>query len=142
MTWVKGISGNPRGRKAGATHLITAELRGLVSRDAKGIVTSIIKAAKAGDIESRRAFLRYLLPQSKWPTPFELPPINGPADLPRAVQTALDAAAKGDMSLEDAERIVALLAGLRAAYEGADMAARLEEMAAKLDALARQAGQG
>jgi len=32
---------------------------------------------------------------------------------------------KGELTLEDAERVVALLTGLRQAFEGADLAARL-----------------
>jgi hypothetical protein len=102
VTFKKGQSGNSRGRKAGAIARLNAELRTIVAADAKTIVKSIVDQAKAGDAESRRAFLRHLLPQSKWPTPFELPPIAGPADLPIAVQAVLDAAAKGELSLEDA----------------------------------------
>jgi hypothetical protein len=74
------------------------------------------------------------------PTPFDLPPIDGPADLPRAVKAVLDAAGKGDLSIEDGERVIALLTGLRQAYEGAELAARMDEMAAKLDALTARAG--
>jgi ribosomal protein L17 len=140
VTFKPGQSGNPAGHKPGLTHRITAELRQVVAKDAKEIVQSIIASAKAGDVESRRAFLRYLLPQSKWPTPFALPPITGPADVPQAVQAVLDAAAKGELSLEDAERIVGLLAGLRAAYEGASMLDRLAELEARLAALTAQSG--
>jgi len=142
VTFKKGQSGNSRGRKAGAIARLNAELRTIVAADAKTIVKSIVDQAKAGDAGSRRAFLRHLLPQSKWPTPFELPPIAGPPDLPIAVQAVLDAAAKGELSLEDASQVVALLAGLRQAYEGADLAARMDEMQAKLDSLTVRAGQG
>jgi hypothetical protein len=41
--------------------------------------------------------------------------------------------------LEDAERVIALLSGLRQAYEGADMAQRMDQMQARLDALAAKA---
>ena len=54
----KGKSGNPEGRKKGATTRIVAELQQVVSADAKEIVRSIVAQAKAGDVESRRAFLR------------------------------------------------------------------------------------
>ena len=131
----EGPKRQSKGRRAGATARVTTELREIVAADAKVIVKSVIESAKAGDVESRRAYLRHLLPQSKWPMPFDLPAINGPADIPQAVQMALDAAAKGNLSLEDAERVVGLLTGLRQAYEGADLAARMDEMAAKLDAL-------
>ena len=48
---------------------------------------------------------------------------------------------KGELTLEDAERVVALLTGVRQAFEGADLAARLDEKAARLDEIAARAGQ-
>jgi hypothetical protein len=141
MAWPKGTSGNPAGRKKGAATRIVAEIQAIVAKEAKPIVESIVAQAKAGDVESRRAFLK-LLPQGKWPTPFDLPKTDGPADLPSAVQAVLAATAAGDLSLEDGERIVGLLSGLRAAYESASMAERLTEMEAQLAALVTQAGHG
>jgi ribosomal protein L17 len=127
MAWPKGTSGNSAGRKKGAATRIVAEIQAIVAKDAKPIVESIVAQAKAGDVESRRAFVK-LLPQGKWPTPFDLPPIKGPADLPIAVQAVLAATAAGDLSLEDGERIVGLLSGLRAAYESAAMVERMNDM--------------
>jgi hypothetical protein len=139
MPFKKGQSGNPKGREPGKAVLLAGELRKVVSADAKAIVESIVKEAKAGDVESRRAFIR-LLPQSKWPTPFTLPKISNPADLPQAVMAVLEAAANGDLSLEDAERVVGLIAGLRQAFEGASLATRLDDMAKQLDVLTGRVG--
>jgi hypothetical protein len=136
MTWRKGESGNPKGRKPGLALKLTTELRAIVSKDAKEIVASIITAAKAGDVEARRVFARHFLPQTKWPTVFDLPPVDGPAGIPGAVKAVLDAAAEGDIALEDAERVIGLLAGLRAAYESADLAARLDKVQTQLEELA------
>jgi hypothetical protein len=132
MTWRKGESGNPKGRKPGLALKLTTELRAIVSKDAKEIVSSIIAAAKAGDVEARRVFARHFLPQTKWPTVFDLPPIDGPTDIPGAVKAMLDAAAKGDIALEDAGRVIELLDGLRQAHEGTTLAERLDEMEARL----------
>lgn len=141
MPYKKGESGNPKGRKPGAVAMVTSKLRSVVAKDAVEIVRSICAEAKAGDVESRRVFVR-LLPQSSWPVTFDLPKVDGPADLPRAVKAVLDAAGKGDLSIEDGERIVGLLNGLRTAYEGADLAERLSDMEAQLTALTMQAGPG
>jgi Family of unknown function (DUF5681) len=84
MPFQKGKSGNPAGRGKGKRATLTAELHQAVATDAMPIVRSIIASAKAGDVESRRAFLK-LLPQGKWPTPFTRPAISGPADIPGAV---------------------------------------------------------
>jgi Family of unknown function (DUF5681) len=140
MTWRKGESGNPKGRKPGLALKLTTELRAIVSKDAKEIVSSIIAAAKAGDVEARRVFARHFLPQTKWPTVFDLPPIDGPADIPGAVKAMLDAAAKGDIALEDAGRVIELLDGLRQAFEGATLAERLDEMEARLAEMWKREG--
>ena len=94
MPFQKGKSGNPAGRKKGAATRIVAELQQVVSADAKEIVRSIVAQAKAGDMESRRAFLK-LLPQGRWPTPFMLPPIAGPHDIPPAIGAVLDGGVRG-----------------------------------------------
>jgi Family of unknown function (DUF5681) len=133
VTFRKGQSGNPAGRKKGAATRIVAELQQVVSADAKEIVKLIVAQAKAGDTESRRAFLK-LLPQGKWPTPFTLPKI-GPSDLPPAAQAAIEAAAKGDLSLEDAERVMGLINDLRQAFEATTLAAQLDEMRKQLEEL-------
>ena len=78
MPFQKGKSGNPEGRKESKSARFTAELQQAVAADAMPIVKSIIASAKAGDVESRRAFLK-LLPQGRWPTFFDVPSI---ADIP------------------------------------------------------------
>ena len=95
--------------------------------------------AKAGDVESRRAFLR-LLPQGRWPTPFTLPPIVGPHDIPPAIGAVLTAASEGDLSLEDADRVVGIINGLRQAYETTSLAVKLDEMKKQLEDLTAKTG--
>jgi hypothetical protein len=116
MPFQKGKSGNPEGRKKSKSARLTADLHQAVAADAMTIVKSIIASAKSGDVESRRAFLK-LLPQGKWPTPFKRPKVAGPEDIPPAIDAVLDAAAKGDLSLDDAELVVGIINGLWQAYE-------------------------
>jgi hypothetical protein len=138
MPFQKGKSGNPEGRKKSKSARLTAELHQAVAADAMPVVKSIIASAKAGDIESRRAFLK-LLPQGKWPTPFTLPPIASPHDIPPAIGAVLTAASEGDLSLEDADRVVGIINGLRQAYETTDLANKLGEMKKQLDDLVARA---
>ena len=134
MPFKKGTSGNPAGRKKGAATRIVAELREVVAADAVAIVRSVTAQAKAGDIESRRAFLK-LLPLGKWPTPFAKPTINGPKDIPLAIDAVLDAASRGDLAVDDAEKIIGVINAMRLAYETASLADQIEAMRDELEAL-------
>ena len=138
MPFQKGKSGNPEGRKKGAVARLIPELQQAVAADANEIVKSIVAQAKAGDTESRRIFIR-LLPQGKWPTPFKRPAISGPADIPAAVDAVLKAASEGDLSLDDAERVVGIINAMRQAYETTTLAVQLSEMKKQLDDLVARA---
>jgi hypothetical protein len=128
------------GKPLGARHKATLMAEKLFSADTAAIIKKVVASAKAGEPWAAKLVIERIIPPARdRATPFSLPPIKGSGDLPQAVQTVLDAAAKGDLSLEDGERVIALLSGLRQAYEGADMAQRLDEMAAKLDALTAKA---
>jgi Family of unknown function (DUF5681) len=135
-----GRSGNLSGKPKGARARATVMAERLLSKDAAAAMRKIGAAARAGEPWALK-FIgeRFIPPARASPTQFALPSIAGPADIPQAVQSALDAAANGDLSLEDAERVIALLSGLRQAYEGADMAQRMDQMQARLDALAAKA---
>jgi hypothetical protein len=102
-------------------------------------VRSIIAEAKAGDVESRRAFLK-LLPQGRWPIPFTLPSIADPLDIPPAIGAVLKAASEGELSLEDADHVVGIIGRLRQAYETTTLAAKLDEMKKQLEDLAAKTG--
>jgi hypothetical protein len=52
----------------------------------------------------------------------------------------LDAAAKGDLSLDDAERVVGIINGLRQAYETTSLAVKLDEMKKQLEDLTAKTG--
>jgi Family of unknown function (DUF5681) len=60
----KGASGNPSGWPKGKPHKLTSAVRAIVERDGAAIVEEIAKAAKDGDVEACRLFLRFLLPHA------------------------------------------------------------------------------
>jgi hypothetical protein len=134
VTLKKGQSGNPSGRRKGAAARIAYELQEILAADAKGILRSVVAQAKAGDMESRRAVLR-LLPQGKWPTPFERPAISGPNDIPKAIDAVLDAASRGDITVDDAEKVIGIINAMRLAYETTSLADQIEAMRGQLEDL-------
>ena len=134
MPFKKGQSGNPAGRGKGKRANLTAEIHEAVAADAMPIVRSVIASAKAGDIEARRAFLK-LLPQGRWPVTFVKPTIKGPADIAPAIDAVLDAAAKGELSLDDAEKIIEVVNMMRLAYETTSLADQVEAMRLELEGL-------
>jgi hypothetical protein len=66
MTFVKGEPRPPNaGRRAGTPNKATVrerELRRVASEDDRTIVNDVIQRAKAGDVEARRLYFRYLRP--------------------------------------------------------------------------------
>ena len=142
-TFAPGYRANPGGKKPGTRHRATLMAERLLDKDAAAILKTLVEKAKAGEPWAARFVAERIIPVMRTrPTPFELPKIDGPADLPGAVQAVIEASSRGDLSLEDASQVVALLTGLRQAYEGASMVARMDEMQAMLDALTNRAGSG
>jgi hypothetical protein len=76
-----------------------------------------------------------LLPHGKWPTPFERPKIAGPQDIAPAIDAVLGAAAKGDLSVDDAEKVIGIINAMRLAYETTSLADQIEAMREQLEDL-------
>jgi hypothetical protein len=114
----------------------------LLLADIEEIAKTVVREAKAGAHWACRLVIMACLPPARDRlTPFRLPKIAGPDDLPDAVMTVLEAAASGEITLAEAERVTRLIEGLRAAYETRDLASEVETMRAEVDAL-REHGNG
>jgi hypothetical protein len=66
--------------------------------------------------------------------PFGTRKVTSPQDVPLQIQRVLGAASRGELSLSDAERIVATLGVLAKSFETAGMAERLEALEQKFEA--------
>jgi hypothetical protein len=75
-----------------------------------------------------------MAPAKEQPIAFKLGRINSPLEIPARVQEVLGLAATGEISLSDAERVCGVLNTLRAAFETASMAERLEALEQRLEA--------
>jgi hypothetical protein len=101
MPFRPGQSGNANGRPKGKPTLLAGRIRTMVEKDAVEIVKAIIEAAKLGDIEARRQFLKYLLPRSRTiSTPVDLPTAQSAAEAQEQIAMLTVLAARGDLDID------------------------------------------
>jgi hypothetical protein len=100
MTFRSGISGNPAGAKKGPRSL-AVRIRAMAEKDAVEIVKAIIEAAKLGDVEARRLYLKYLLPLPRViSTPVDLPQAQSAAEAQEQIAQLTVMAARGDLDID------------------------------------------
>jgi hypothetical protein len=111
----------------------------LLDGKAKKLTKLAVERAEAGDMTALRLCLERIVPVRKErPTPFRLPPISGPADLPGIATSVVEAVADGSLTLGEGERICSMLDAMRGLYETADLAAQVDAMRADVEALRAQ----
>jgi hypothetical protein len=139
MTFVKGTPKPPNsGRRKGSVNKGTIRERLLVTQSAdREIVNKVLEEAKAGDIEARRLYFRYLRPPMH--ECFILPTeYRAPTNVEEARALVLELGerlTKGELSLQAHD---ALVGGLRAYL--ADKAAEHEHRLAELEDVIRNEG--
>ncbi|GEP04837.1 DUF5681 domain-containing protein [Methylobacterium oxalidis] len=125
-TFQKGQSGNPAGRPVGSRHRYTVLAEKLMSDDIEAITTSVLNAAKSGDMTAARLVLDRIAPiRRDRPVTFQLPPIETTADLPKATNALLQAVASGDLTPAEASDIGKAVDAHVRAIEAADLHQRL-----------------
>jgi hypothetical protein len=63
--YVKGVSGNPAGRKPGTRNRATVWIEQLMTGDIEAVVARVVKAAKAGDMVAAKLLLDRVAPVRK-----------------------------------------------------------------------------
>lgn len=121
--------GNPFGKRVAALH--TALLDAVEPRMIEAVAKRLVKSALEGDVPAAKVLLERVLGRGT-PCSFKLPRIESSADLPKAMNHVLQAAAKGEVSSEDAARFATLVDATGRAIA----AAEIEERLAKLEASA------
>ena len=127
-----GKSGNPSGRPKGARNKTTMAIEALLEGEADALTRKAIEMAKEGDGPILRMCLDRLAPPRKdSPVCFDLPPIKSAADTVEASSALLSAVASGDVTPDEAARIMSLLTSHKILVETGQFEQRLEALEGK-----------
>ena len=127
-----GQSGNPAGKVPGTRHRITRAIEELLEGEHEKLTRKAIDMALDGDTTAMRLCLDRIAPPRKdAPVSFALPSIKTAADTVAASSALLDAVAVGDVTPDEAGRVMALLSAHKALVETGDLERRIEALEAK-----------
>ena len=104
--FVKGRSGNPRGRPVGARNKKTLAAAMLLEGESEALTHKAVELALDGDPTALRLCIERILPPCRErPVKFTLPPIENAADIAAAMTAVTAALARGIITPGEAERI-------------------------------------
>lgn len=127
-----GVSGNPDGRPAGARHKTTRAIEALLDSEHEALTRKAIEKALEGDMVALRLCLDRLAPPRKdAPVSIALPAVRSAADAVEASAAVLEAVAAGEITPDEAGRVMALLTAHKGIVEAGDMEARIAALEAK-----------
>lgn len=126
--WIKGQSGNPKGRKPGVSDW-RKKYRQSLEAAAPEIIQSIISAAIRGDSTAQRICMERLVPPLKaTDSPLTIPLSGGLGDQGRAV---LQSIAEGEITPGEAESIFRSLTAQARITELSELEKRIETLESK-----------
>jgi hypothetical protein len=138
MTFVPGQSGNPAGRPRGSRNKKTLMLEALLDDESETLMRRVIGLAKMGDdVAMRLVFARMLPPRRDRPVPLELPRIESEADARRAAGDVMEALGAGEVTPQEAEQLLRVIAGAAMVMQSSGMSERikwLQEQVGRLSA--------
>lgn len=120
------------GRTKGSRHKTTLAIEALLEGEAEGLTRKAIEMAMEGDTVALRLCLDRLSPARKdVPISIELPPVKSAEDTVAASTAVLAAVSAGDITPDEAGRVMALLTAHRSIIEIGDLERRLAALEAK-----------
>lgn len=120
------------GNRKGSRHKVTRAVEALLEGEHEALTRKAIEQALAGDGVALRLCLDRIAPPRKdAPISFALPPIKTAADTVTASAALLEAVAEGEVSPDEAGRVMALLTAHKALVEAGDLEARITALEAK-----------
>ncbi len=125
----KGVSGNPRGRPVGSRNKLSLLAQKFLEADAEKIITAIIEKAKAGDPTAQRLCLERIMPPMRSSAiQIDLPKLETPQQILKGYDALFDALGRGDLTLEELERLSDILENRRKAIETTVLAEELQQI--------------
>jgi hypothetical protein len=138
MTFLPGQSSNPAGRPRGSRNKKTLMLEALLDDESEALMRRVIGLAKLGDdVAMRLVFARMLPPRRDRPVPLELPRIESEADARRASGDVMEALGAGEITPQEAEQLLRVIAGAAMVMQSSELGGRLkwlQERVAQLSA--------
>lgn len=120
------------GRTPGSRNKVTRAIEALLEGQHEALTNKAVEKALEGDMTAMRLCLDRIAPPRKdAPVSFALPPIKSAADTVAASSALLDAVALGDVTPDEAGRVMALLSAHKALVEAGDLERRIEALEAK-----------
>jgi len=108
--FVKGRSGNPRGRPVGARNKKTLAAAVLLEGESEALTRKAVELALEGDPTALRLCIERILPPCRErPVKFTLPPIENADDIAAAMNAVTAALARGIITPGEAERIATVV---------------------------------
>lgn len=120
------------GSKKGSRHKTTIAIEALLEGEHEALTRAAIEKALEGDTTAMRLCLDRLAPPRKdVPVSFELPPIKSAEDAVVASSALLAAVASGEVTPDEAGRVMALLTSHKNLVETGDLESRIAALEAK-----------
>jgi len=117
--------GDP-GRPAGARHKVTMAIEELLEGEHEALTRKAIEKALEGDMTALRLCLDRIAPPRKdAPISIQMPPVRSVGDAVEASANLLAAVAAGEITLDEAGRVMALLVSHKTVVEAGDLERRI-----------------
>jgi len=122
--------GNP-GKPRGARHKVTRAVEELLEGEHEALTRKAIEKAKEGDIAALRLCLERIAPPRKDASVMvTLPPVRSAEDAVEASAALLSAVADGEVTPDEAGRLMALLVGHKSVLEAGELERRIAALEA------------